>query len=310
MRYVLSRYEDSAVKTSTGFKKVAYRLSGNGEPARCGDEPFLTQLSYSVVKRFARMTGQAVVGVPCQSSDCTNDGCLPQRPVHSACDKFADTAACRDSWRSHLQELAHQPQVHWHKCEFGLFCALVPVVWHGRCLAILKLVCPGTTTESTFEHYLETLDILVENFLSSEAKAGIRPVPPRQAGVNGRAKTSSIGQEHHQKPPTHPQVLRALDYIRAHLSEQGMTVGSIAAALGNNSSYLAHLFAGQTGQRMSRFISAQRIRLAKTFLATTDWQIKRVAYESGHANADWFSHVFHTRAGLTPGDYRRTAKNL
>lgn len=103
----------------------------------------------------------------------------------------------------------------------------------------------------------------------------------------------------------HPHVKSAMLYIEGRLTDSTLRVSEIARALGLNTTYLSHLFSGHAGERMSRYISARRIALAKRFLATTDWQIKRVAYESGHANADWFSQVFHCHTGMTPGGYRR-----
>ena len=66
-------------------------------------------------------------------------------------------------------------------------------------------------------------------------------------------------------------------------------------------------FAQEVGMRMSRYIATRRIELAKKLLISTHWQIKRIAYESGHSNPDWFSQVFRAHTGMTPRDYRRTA---
>lgn len=87
-----------------------------------------------------------------------------------------------------------------------------------------------------------------------------------------------------------------------------MNVSTVAGALGVNCTYLSHIFAAEVGTRMSRFIARRRIEMAKKMLATTDWQIKRVAFESGHGNADWFSQVFHAQEGLTPCEYRRQVR--
>lgn len=109
-------------------------------------------------------------------------------------------------------------------------------------------------------------------------------------------------------PSPHPQVDNILRFIEKHLADPTMNVGKIAEAMQLNPAYLSHLFAGQTGVRMGRYIAARRIELAKRLLATTDWQVKRIAFESGHGNADWFSQVFHAHEGMTPGDYRRRAR--
>ncbi|MCP4591560.1 MAG: helix-turn-helix domain-containing protein [bacterium] len=53
----------------------------------------------------------------------------------------------------------------------------------------------------------------------------------------------------------------------------------------------------------------RRGELAKVFLKTTTWDITRVARESGFASRGWFSQVFRTHTGCTPGQYRGTDSN-
>ncbi len=83
-----------------------------------------------------------------------------------------------------------------------------------------------------------------------------------------------------------------------------MTVASIARLLRISSTHLAHLFATQIGVRMAQYIAAQRIQLARKLLATTDWQIKRIARVSGHRNIGSFSRFFRAHTGQTPSEYR------
>jgi transcriptional regulator GlxA family with amidase domain len=161
-------------------------------------------------------------------------------------------------------------------------------------------------SDEAFERHVELLNVLVENFVSDE-KGLISQVT---ASNNDPADY----HEAEQRPPVsgedqaiHPQVDQALRYIEQHLTDPKMTVANIARHLGMNSTYLAHLFSRQVGTRMSRHITNKRIELAKELLATTDDQIKQVAYKTGHGNPDWFSQVFHSQTGLTPREYRRKA---
>jgi two-component system response regulator YesN len=106
---------------------------------------------------------------------------------------------------------------------------------------------------------------------------------------------------------SHPKIAEALRCIEEGLSDPTLTVEDIATRLGLHPTYLSRLFTEQTGQRMSRFIAARRIEKARHLLATTDWQIKRVALETGHANPNWFCHIFQLHTGLSPREYRRNA---
>ncbi len=286
------------------FRTVGHPHANRRASAQPADRDFLTDLADLVKERFSRISGLTVVTIPLDLPGTAFSTGLPPKPIHPACAKFADTEYCRNAWQSHLVELKRRPELHWHKCGFELFCAIVPVVWEGRCLAVLKLVCPDSVSEASFERNVELLDILVESFLAGEADVLARLVPPRQLAADSEAQRAAGNGNSDRKRPTHPQVLRALEHIEQHLTDPDLTVARIARTLDINSTYLAHLFAEQIGRRMSRHISDLRMELAKNLLSTTDWQIKRVAFESGYANPDWFSHVFHVRAGLTPGQYR------
>jgi len=55
---------------------------------------------------------------------------------------------------------------------------------------------------------------------------------------------------------------------------------------------------------MGSFIVKRRIETAQTLLATTDLQIKRVAFHTGHANPSWFCHLFRAHTGAAPAKYR------
>jgi YesN/AraC family two-component response regulator len=160
-----------------------------------------------------------------------------------------------------------------------------------------------------FEMHVELLDVLVENFGLKEAELLVRLAPSKdfqgdeESLQRDDAKTSSRARS------DHPQVEAALIYIKKHITDSNMTVARIARALDVNASYLAHLFSLQVGVRMSRYIAGRRIELAKTLLASTSWQIKRVAYETGHGNPLWFSEVFREHTGVTPTKFRQNARS-
>jgi len=178
----------------------------------------------------------------------------------------------------------------------------VPVVWRDRPVAACKLVCSGDLAADAFEHHVELLEVLIETFQTKHGE-----LLALVAGGPG-AHAEALPAAGSPQGVTHSQVRNALEYIEAHLADPKLSVAGIAADLRINSTYLSHLFAEQVGVRMGRYIVQRRIELAKKLLTTNSWQIKRVAYESGHKNADWFSQVFHAHVGMTPGEYRRSAR--
>jgi len=175
-------------------------------------------------------------------------------------------------------------------------------------VAALKLGCADSVSVESFERNVELLDMLAENVATSEADFLARLLPGKQ-----RMPQVKVAPSHHagrsvEERPRHPQVLRALEYIEARLSDPKLTVRRIALKLSIHPDYLAHLFASQVGQRMSRWITARRIERAKNLLTHTRWQIKRISRETGHANPNWFSYVFRSETGRTPSRYRQESR--
>ncbi len=157
-------------------------------------------------------------------------------------------------------------------------------------------------TEAEFVRHIELLELLTDAFshnfrglLSELATASPAPVHAEAATRHGPQPQSTID---------HPKILAAIRYVAEHLCEPGLTVERISHVLEINPTYLSRVFAEQTGMRLSRYIADHRIRRAQHLLATTHWQIKRIALLTGHANPNWFSHVFQVHTGMAPTDYR------
>jgi len=229
-------------------------------------------------------------------------------PCHPACMEHEGSDYCRESLQLHLAELREQPEPHWHKCDFCRLCAYVPVVHNARCLAAVKLACPASMADEEFDRQVELLDLLVRDFVASAAVA-LKELPQAErAAAKLDAAPPAVGVADGGAHSTHPKVVRALHYIEEHIKEPNLTVGRIAEELDLTPSYLSQLFVEQVGQRMSRRIAARRVELAKNLLATTDWQIKRIAHEAGYANHNWFFHVFRALTGRTPAEYREGSR--
>ncbi|HVP11088.1 MAG TPA: AraC family transcriptional regulator [Phycisphaerae bacterium] len=275
------------------------------EPTQPADgEAFWAELSKSVAERFQRITGFVAAIRTTSEPDPQAGELVPPVSVHPLCVDPPDREHCRQSWRSHLTDLSLRPEVSWHKCKFGRFCAVVPVGWRQKCVALCHLVCPDSVGQDAFEHHVELLAVLIENFTARYGGDLTSPALVDQPAAQGPPQAGAPpGGD--LKPPLHPKMSSAVDYINEHLRDSDLNAAAIARRLEMNACYLAHLFAEQVGMRMNRYIALQRVELAKRLLATTDWQIKRVARECGYANPDWFGHVFHVHAGMKPGEYRR-----
>jgi AraC-like DNA-binding protein len=263
-------------------------------------------LDRNVLTKFERMASYKPTVVPI---DCPgHDDATVRNRLEASCTVCQACDECRASWSEHVAQLRRRPQTHWHECEHGALCAVVPLVSHGRCLAALKLVS-SSDRNGGFLDEVEMLDILLENFVHREQElldrlaARVKGDPTPFADAECDSAAARLDEV------DHPQIQRAIEHIESHLSDVDLSVADTADRLGMNATYLAHLFSTQVGQRMSRYIASRRVEQAKRLLESTNWQIKRVAFETGHASADWFSQVFRAYAGCSPREYRRRTRS-
>ncbi len=275
-----------------------------GRPTVAG---LLELLGDQVVDRLARMGLARIQAVALVVGEPNEEEPVPN-PSHPACREFSSSDYCRESWQLHLAKLKRRPETHWGVCQHDIFCAIIPVVCEQRCLAVIKLAGPASLDKAEFARLVELLEVLVKDFTTCHAEF-LRRVP---GGLTANARVHHTRTADHDgglnPHPAHPQVRRALDYIAMHLSDPRLTVAHAASVLGVCPTYLSEIFVEHTGHRMSRFIAARRVELAKELLATTDWQIKRIALETGHANPNWFCHIFSAHTGVTPSEYRAVAR--
>jgi len=301
------------------LKRKGERHTDRGERGTPALAELLELLRCEVVERFSPMCTCDLQAVALAVSEPDEAEPAPN-PSHPACADFATSDYCRESWQLHLAELKRQAETHWGTCQHGRICAIVPVVSENCCLAVVKLAGPAAPDESEFKRLMEKLELLVRDFASMHADF-LRRVPGGMAMLErvqappgatqarpGASCAPPTGQPRAEVRRGRGQVARALRYVEAHIFDPRLSVAHVARELAIHPNYLSQLFSAQVGVQLHRFIRARRITLAETLLATTDWQIKRIARETGHANPNWFCHVFRECTGMTPTGWRERAR--
>ena len=277
-------------------------VSGFGQ---LGDRALLALLSKRVCDPFLRASGVHVLPVAVRTSRTTKTEESPPPVLHPACDGIARTAYSQESRQVHLAALARRPQTHWHKCDYGMLCAIVPCVCRGRCVAALNAVSPPSKTEQDFESCIQVLDAVVRDFMTRHLDFLSEALPCSP----GPDDEGDPGADVPEKREHHPKVGQAIEYIEAHLADPGLSVRRVARHLELHADYLSNLFTRQTGQRMAYYIATRRTERAKNLLETTPWRVKRIASECGFANPNWFCRVFGAQTGTTPTEYRSGRNN-
>lgn len=96
---------------------------------------------------------------------------------------------------------------------------------------------------------------------------------------------------------------KVLHYIDRHL-DQPLTLKSLSEVGNLHPTYLSDLFARIVGMRPITYINQKRIEKAQLALISTNQSVKRVAYEVGFRDANYFSRLFKKQIGVSPLAYR------
>ena len=101
-----------------------------------------------------------------------------------------------------------------------------------------------------------------------------------------------------------PRVLAALTLMGERMSEPGLRVGDIAAAVGCGSVELADAFEAELGVSLDRKLTIVRMSKAKELLRESDTTAREVAEKVGFADPRQFAVDFAELAGMPPEEWR------
>ena len=103
--------------------------------------------------------------------------------------------------------------------------------------------------------------------------------------------------------------LRAIvEYIEEHL-DTSLSLGQLAAAAHLSVYHFARQFRAATGLPPHQYVIARRVERAKQLLqAGTDVSLAEVAALAGFSDQSQFTHHFKALLGVTPGQFRRSAR--
>lgn len=98
---------------------------------------------------------------------------------------------------------------------------------------------------------------------------------------------------------SNPAVQKIIKYINDHISEDALSVDSIAAAVFLNRSYLMHLFKEETGHTIGKYISEKRLFLARNYLMK-GMSVTDACFYSGFKNYSAFYYAYKHKYGTSP----------
>ncbi len=99
-----------------------------------------------------------------------------------------------------------------------------------------------------------------------------------------------------------------VEYIEEHL-DVSPTLAQIAAVAHLSPYHFARQFKTATGLPPHEYVIARRVERAKQFLRCGDLSLAEVAAQAGFADQSQFSRHFKRLVGVTPGQFRMSARN-
>lgn len=107
----------------------------------------------------------------------------------------------------------------------------------------------------------------------------------------------------HTKSGISPNLLVCCNYIERHLNEK-LTIKQLAEKAGYSEYYLSQKFKKELGMNVTQYISLKRIERAKMLLHSSNQNIQSISEELGFCNQSYFSEIFRSIVGMSPGEYR------
>jgi transcriptional regulator GlxA family with amidase domain len=128
----------------------------------------------------------------------------------------------------------------------------------------------------------------------SQLALGMAPAQPPPAAVAG-----SLEDEF---------VIKLRTTVEAHLTNTELSVDTLCQQMGMSRTSLHLKITALTGMSISHYVRSLRLRKAQELLTASGLNVSEVAYAVGFDNPKYFSRVFAEEFGVSPQNYRLSAR--
>lgn len=98
--------------------------------------------------------------------------------------------------------------------------------------------------------------------------------------------------------------ISAIQYIKNHFHEEGMSISNISEYTRLSPAYLSSVFKKSTGKTLVKYINDYRIEKAKEMLQDKKLKITDISARVGCGDSNYFTKIFRKACGVTPSEYR------
>lgn len=102
-------------------------------------------------------------------------------------------------------------------------------------------------------------------------------------------------------------VRECMNYIEAHLQDR-IELEELAEKLGYTRYYLTAKFKKETGRSLNDYLKERRVKEAKLLLKSTSMEVVEISEKLKLGSPSFFSACFKQYAGMTPSQYRESAR--
>ncbi|MBD3919655.1 response regulator [Paenibacillus sp. PR3] len=117
-----------------------------------------------------------------------------------------------------------------------------------------------------------------------------------------RMRQSLAEHQDHVSPDT---IQRIKQFIMDN-SHKDISLDTIGKRVGLSPFYISKMFKEQLGVNYIDFLTECRIEKAKRLMGNPEWSLKKITYEVGYHDPNYFSKVFKKICDVSPTEYRKT----
>lgn len=97
----------------------------------------------------------------------------------------------------------------------------------------------------------------------------------------------------------------ACDYIKQHLSDEELSIATVAEHVFLNQVYFGRLFKQVMNMSFKKYLLKTRLEYAKQLMEESDCSINDICVKVGISNPSYFSKLFKQETGMQPSEYKR-----
>lgn len=98
-------------------------------------------------------------------------------------------------------------------------------------------------------------------------------------------------------------------WLSQNYTNANLMLQDAAQAVGMSNSRFSTVFAQETGNTFTEYLTMLRLNRAKELLRETDRKSGQIALDVGYNDSHYFSYLFKKNTGMTPGEYRTQYEN-